>query len=239
MSAETSAIGIMCKAPRAGFSKTRLIPALGAETAASLSRAFLQDLSASIEIAAQRSRARGWAVFAPADAEPELRAFLPDAFAYLSMAGEHFGDALFNAGKAILASGHDCVLLVSGDSPTLPPELLDEAIALLRRPGDRVVFGPALDGGYTLIGLRRPHRHLFERIEWSTSRVLEQSRQRAREIGLECLLLEPWYDVDDADSLATLQLELGGTVPPRLLRLGSSAVETRRVLDRHRATVRP
>ena len=55
-------------------------------------------------------------------------------------------------------AGHDCVLLVNGDSPTLPPRLLVQAIETLREPGDRMVLGPASDGGYYLIGLKHPHQ---------------------------------------------------------------------------------
>ncbi len=75
-------------------------------------------------------------------------------------------------------------------------------------PGDRVVLGAADDGGYYLIGLKRPHRHMFQRIDWSTERVFAQSVERAREIGLEVARLPPWYDVDDAASLRRLCRDL-------------------------------
>jgi glycosyltransferase A (GT-A) superfamily protein (DUF2064 family) len=74
--------------------------------------------------------------------------------------------------------------------------------------GDRIVIGPCDDGGYYLIGLKKPHRELFEQIDWSTERVFEQTRARAREIGLEVELLAHGYDVDDAASLRRLCKEL-------------------------------
>ena len=225
------AIGIMCKAPRVGISKTRLIPVLGAELSARLSRAFLIDLAASINAIAAPSHAYGTTVYAPSDGEAELRTILPETFAFLCMAGSSFGTALSDATETLLERDHDCVLLVNGDSPTLPPDLFEEAIAHLRRPGERVVFGPALDGGYYLIGCKSSHPRLFEEIAWSTASVLAQSLDRAKEIGVESVLLEPWYDVDDAESLKMLCMELDGHVPPGLARLGGPAIETRAVLN--------
>src|SRR5262249_5761512 len=93
-------------------------------------------------------------------------------------------------------------------SPTLPRDCLVSAITALARAGDRVVLGPAEDGGYYLIGLKRAHRRLFDSIEWSTAKVLSQTIDRASEIGLEVELLPAWYDLDDAAMLARICDEL-------------------------------
>src|SRR5437870_1258744 len=82
----------------------------------------------------------------------------------------------------LLAAGVGAVCMINSDSPTLPAAFLSEAAALLRMPGDRVVLGAAEDGGYYLIGLKQPHRQMFQRIDWSTSRVFAQSVARAAEI---------------------------------------------------------
>ena len=71
-----------------------------------------------------------------------------------------------------------------------------------------MVLGPARDGGYYLIGLKRAHRHLFEDIDWSTSRVLKQTIARAKEIDLPVMILPLWFDVDDAATLRQLCNEL-------------------------------
>jgi glycosyltransferase A (GT-A) superfamily protein (DUF2064 family) len=75
---------------------------------------------------------------------------------------------------------------------------------MLSKPGDRVVLGPSDDGGYYLIGIKKNHRQLFQRIDWSTGRVLEQTKQRAQELNLEVSLLPTGYDVDDAATLRRL-----------------------------------
>src|SRR5258705_12573017 len=107
-------------------------------------------------------------------------------------------------------SAPDCVLLVNGDSPTLPPRLLAQAIEALRAPGDRMVLGPANDGGYYLIGLKHPYQQLFARIAWGTETVARTTCERAAEIGLATTLLPEWYDVDDLKTLRWLQDELFG-----------------------------
>ena len=74
--------------------------------------------------------------------------------------------------------------------------------------GDRVVLGPSDDGGYYLIGLNKMQRRLFEKIDWSTERVLAQTKQRAAELDVEVKLLSPGYDVDDRATLRRLCHEL-------------------------------
>ena len=74
----------------------------------------------------------------------------------------------------------------------------------MQTPGDRIVIGPAEDGGYYCIGLKNRHLRLFEDIDWSTERVFGQTLERAREIGLDAVVLPTWYDVDDLASLRRL-----------------------------------
>ncbi|MDQ3174707.1 MAG: DUF2064 domain-containing protein [Acidobacteriota bacterium] len=108
----------------------------------------------------------------------------------------------------LLAVGYESVCLIDSDSPTLPTALLQSAVAALARDGDRVVLGPADDGGYYLIGLKRAHPYLFHKVDWSTSGVLSQTIDRANAIDLEIELLPAWYDVDDGATLGRLCNEL-------------------------------
>ena len=104
------------------------------------------------------------------------------------------------------------VILVNADSPTLPIAILRAAVDATRRGG--VVLSPALDGGYTLIGLSKLHERLFADIPWSTSGVHQATVERAREIGLPVANVPGWYDIDDAESLSVLQSELAGEPLP-------------------------
>jgi hypothetical protein len=139
-----------------------------------------------------------------------MQQLLPARFGLLLQTGNDLGHVLSGATRALLLAGHDCVLLVNGDSPTLPPRLLVQAIEAMREPGDRMVLGPASDGGYYLIGLKQPHKHLFTQIAWGTETVARSTCERAAEIGLATTLLPEWYDVDDIETLRWLQDELAG-----------------------------
>src|SRR5262249_40111558 len=109
----------------------------------------------------------------------------------------------------LLSDGYESAAIMNSDSPTLPPEYLKQTFDLLAQPGDRVVLGPADDGGYYLIGLKHPHRPLFDGVTWSTNLVLNQTLERARQIGLDVALLPEWYDVDGASDFERLVRELG------------------------------
>jgi rSAM/selenodomain-associated transferase 1 len=205
-----AAIGIICKAPQPGHSKTRLATAVGEVAASELSACFLRDVAAAIEAVPEVLGRRGYGVYAPAGTEQIMRRLLPAGFGLRLQAGDDLGQVLMGATRAFLETGHDCVLLVNGDSPTLPAHLLVQAVKTLREPGDRMVLGPASDGGYYLIGLKHPHKHLFTQIAWGTDSVARSTCERAAEIGLATTLLSEWYDVDDIETLRWLQDELAG-----------------------------
>jgi rSAM/selenodomain-associated transferase 1 len=205
------ALALMAKAPRVGQVKTRLVPPLCEADAAELSRCFIRDMATNIAGLAEPGGHHGVVAFAPAGDSAAFDGLLPPGFRLLPQRGAHLGERLFHATEDLLAAGFAAVCLINADSPTLPRSYLAQAAALLRRPGDRVVLGEAEDGGYYLVGLKRAHRHLFHRIDWSTERVFAQSIQRAIEIGLDVEKLAPWYDVDDAPTLQRLYWELLGS----------------------------
>jgi glycosyltransferase A (GT-A) superfamily protein (DUF2064 family) len=122
----------------------------------------------------------------------------------LPQRGEKFGERLYLAVEDLFQCGFGSVCLIDSDSPTVPAENFAEAVELLSTTEDRVVLGPSDDGGYYLIGVKKPHRHLFDQIDWSTERVLNQTIQRATEIGIEIKLLPTGYDVDDDAGLRRL-----------------------------------
>ena len=200
----------MCKAPQPGHTKTRLAKAVGELAASELSACFLRDVAAAIAAVPETLGRRGYGVYAPAGTEHVLRELFPEKFGLLLQAGDDLGKSLIGATRDLVLAGHDCVLLVNGDSPTLPSHFLVQAIEALRSPGDRMVLGPAIDGGYYLIGLKRPHEELFTQIEWGTETVFGRTCERAAEIGLATTLLPEWYDIDDIESLLWLRAELAG-----------------------------
>src|SRR5438093_5873633 len=202
------ALTVMTKAPQAGQVKTRLVPPLTPDEAAELNKCFLRDTAAAISSVITNNEACGIAAYTPVGVEAAYADILPAEFNLLPQRGVSFGERLYFTAEDLLRFGFDSVCLIDSDSPTLPASNFSEAIRILNMHGDRIVIGPCDDGGYYLIGLTKPHRELFEQIDWSTERVFDQTMRRAREIGLEVKLLPPGYDVDDAASLRRLCNEL-------------------------------
>ena len=200
-------MAIMAKAPRVGAAKTRLIPALSPEDAAALSACFIQDAAENIAAAARLAAIDGYVAYTPPGSAAEFPQ-LADGTRLLPSRRPGLAASLFDAVADLLAAGYGSVCLINSDSPTLPVAFLVEAAAALAVAGDRVVLGPAEDGGYYLIGLKRVHARLFEDIAWSTPQVFAQTVERAREIGLAPVILPTWYDVDDLPSLHRLEAEL-------------------------------
>jgi rSAM/selenodomain-associated transferase 1 len=205
------ALAVMTKAPQAGRVKTRLTPPLSPEEAAALNTCFLRDTAAAILRTAEGKRATGIGVYTPVGAEAAYAGILPDEFALVPQRGEAFGERLSAASEDLLRLGFDSLCLIDSDSPTVPEKAFAEAVDLLARDEDSVVLGPSDDGGYYLIGLKKLHRRLFEAIDWSTERVLEQTIEAAREIDMQVHLLPTWYDVDDRRTLSRLCCELFGS----------------------------
>jgi rSAM/selenodomain-associated transferase 1 len=221
----------MVKAPRSGEVKTRLVPPLGADEASRLSACFIRDSLANLLAAAESAPADCYAAYSPAGSEELFRDLLPPQVRLLPPRSVGLANSLPDAIEDLIASGHEGACLLNADSPTLPTALLVEAVRSLRAPGDRVVLGPATDGGYYLIGLKHPHRPLFRDIDWSTERVYRQTAERAAGIGLEVVTLPAWYDVDDAVSLDWLCQELfEGKRPPQCIRDGYVPAQTREFL---------
>lgn len=230
----TVAVAIICKTPAAGRSKTRLSPPLRPEECAEISSCFIRDLAATIGDLGPG--VRGFALYTPGGTEAAIRALLPPGFGLLLQGDGDLGDRLCGGIGDLLGTGCAGAVIVGSDSPTLPPALLRAAVETVRG-GDGAVIVPALDGGYVLIALSRQHHRLFEDITWSTDVVLEQTLERAREAGVPVTVLPPWYDVDDAESYAMLEAELGGSRPPFADPSGvpRDAPATRAFVERRRA----
>ena len=209
------AMAVMAKAPQPGRVKTRLVPPLTPDEASALNACFLRDITENISGVADVA---GFVAYAPSGMEALFDGLLASGTRLVladgAIAGAPgvigIGRSLLHATTSLLAQGFQAVCLVNADSPTLPTEFLRAAVAALLAPGERMVLGPAEDGGYYLIGLRSARAQLFADIDWSTADVTAQTLARADEIGLETFLLPYWYDIDDGSSLVRLL----GAAPP-------------------------
>jgi uncharacterized protein len=230
----TIALAITCKAPMSGASKTRLSPPLRPDECAAISACFIRDLSRTIAAVAAGGGVTGCALYTPCGSEAALMRVLPEGFTLIPQVEGDFGVRLLNGAIDIMAAGFAGAILINSDSPTLPETILRQAADAVHG-GDNVVLSPAADGGYTLIGLSKPHARLFADIPWSTGEVHHLTLERAREIALPVVEVPGWYDVDDAASLRVLEAELAGTRPPFANLDGAEAPATRAFLRARQA----
>jgi hypothetical protein len=107
----------------------------------------------------------------------------------------------------VFALGYQYVMVIGTDLPTLPGSAFGEAVKLLA--AHDLVLGPSRDGGYYLIGLRKPAPELFAGIPWSTDRVLALTQQKAAALGLRTALLPVRRDIDTVDDLRAVIDETG------------------------------
>ena len=227
------AIAVMAKASIPGRAKTRLVPPLTADEAAALNTSFLRDVGDNLIGASVHANISGYMAFAPAGSAAFFRGIMPERIELLETVAPDFGECLFQAARSLLEDGYGAVCLLNSDSPTLPTAYLIAAATALAVPGDRIVLGPCVDGGYYLIGLKRPHRRLFDDVDWSTERVAAQTLARAKELALPVHHLPSWYDVDDADALRVLVRELFEARPFRAWGSRATAASwTRKELSR-------
>jgi uncharacterized protein len=225
------ALAVMAKAPHPGKVKTRLAPPLTLDQSAAINICFLQDTTENIATVAASGQAAGVISYTPIGDEALFDNLLPANFALVPQRGDSFGERLHATAEDLLTCGYGSVCLIDSDSPTAPAAVFEQAITELARPGDRVVLGPAHDGGYYLIGLKRTHPELFANITWSTSTVFAETIAAAKAANLEAVILPLWYDVDDAPTLDILTAELLHNIPPPFTTIsGYKAEHTRNFL---------
>lgn len=202
-----AAVAILAKAPVAGVAKTRLGPSLGARQAARAQRCF----TAATVSAVGEARLGPVTLWCAPDASHRFfravhgRTGIP----LLAQPAGDLGERMRHAAMHHFA-GHPGLplLLIGTDCPALGPGHLQEAARALARHD--AVLVPAEDGGYVLLGLRRPIPQVFEGIAWSTAAVAAQTRARLREAGATWHELPPLWDVDEPADWERLQHLLNG-----------------------------
>jgi uncharacterized protein len=189
------ALIVIAKEPAPGRCKTRLCPPLTAEDAATLAAAALADtLKAAAACGARRH------VLA-LDGEPGE--WVPSGFEVIPQRGHGLAERLAGAFEDVA----EPALLIGMDTPQITPALLARGLSALSHPRTDAVIGPALDGGYWAIGLRRPRRSLFEGVPMSSDATYAAQVAALRRTKLRVRTLVPLRDVDVmADARAVAEL---------------------------------
>ena len=198
-----TALVIVARYPQIGTTKTRLARALGNEETVRLYRTFLTDLA--YRFAGQPAYDLHWA-YTPAGVDyatfmEELVPSLVRHMRFFPQEGDGLGERLHNAFRQTYAQGYERTVLIGSDSPQIGADTITEARHALDKAN--VALGPAEDGGYYMIAMRRPH-DVFQSIPMSTDVVLRQTVELALRQGLEVSLLETLFDIDELSDLARL-----------------------------------
>lgn len=191
-----TAVALMAKAPEAGKAKTRFCPPCTPDEAAGFARAFLVD-SAAMVAGSAIPGLDAWCSYA-GDSHL-LSLLLPDSVRLLRQRGSGFDVRLSNTAADLFALRYSAVVLVGADCPTVDADYLRRAVTALE--DSDVVIGPAVDGGYVLLGLRRPDPALFVGIEMGTDRVLAHTLQRAAAANYRVEVLDVRHDLDTVEDL--------------------------------------
>ncbi len=139
--------------------------------------------------------------YTPADARGTFAPFGRNGISLFSQTGNDLGEMLNNIFLQKLADGYDAVSIIDSDSPDLPGSVVQESFKRLLSNQTDVVFGPCHDGGYYLVGMRKPHPELFYDIPWSTETVLTNTLEKAKKLSVKIDLLPWWNDLDTFEDL--------------------------------------
>ncbi|MDX2244034.1 MAG: TIGR04282 family arsenosugar biosynthesis glycosyltransferase [Leptolyngbyaceae cyanobacterium bins.302] len=193
---------IFTRYPKPGLAKTRLIPALGENGAAILSRQLTEHTLAQVHQLQQYSAMSVEIYFAGGTLDL-MQQWLGSGWSYIAQAEGNLGDRMAQAFQSAFASGMQPVILIGSDCPELNPSILLQAEKALA--DHDLVLGPAEDGGYYLIGLRRLIPELLAGISWSTAAVLQQTLAIAQQMQLTVSLLPVLRDIDHPEDLGVWQ----------------------------------
>ncbi len=195
----------MTRAPVPGEVKTRLLPVLSAQQAAELHRAMTESVYKTLRSVSDHARL--WSTGSWND-------FAGCADEVFQQRGDDLGERMGHVCQEALRETSR-VVLVGSDCPLIDAPYLIRAAQLLAEVD--VVFGPALDGGYVLLGLKQYTPELFSNIAWGQASVLEESIAAVRGLGWSYELLQPLSDVDTPEDLVHLPVSLRAALPPELL----------------------
>ncbi|HZS11966.1 MAG TPA: TIGR04282 family arsenosugar biosynthesis glycosyltransferase [Nitrospirales bacterium] len=200
----TGALVLFAKAPVPGQVKTRLTPPLTPDETASLHGSFVLD---ALERTAGLKAVLDRFVACAPSAEHVFFKILGERHGVrlLDQRGPEVGARMAAAFDDLFRQGYERVVLAGTDLPTLPVTAYHQTLDLLA--GHDVVLGPAVDGGYYLIALKRSHPELFREMPWSTPDVRKLTEDRAKMAGLTVGLLPAHRDIDTIDDLRAVIAE--------------------------------
>ncbi len=200
MSKENSCIIVFAKAPIPGHVKTRLSKDMDASLVALLYQNFFRDIIDKISDMGHQVKI----FYDPPGSESLMREWLGDCHEFVLQTGFDLGQKMANAFEYVFRNGTRQAVLLGTDFPDLPKEIISDAIQILKSKD--AVIGPAIDGGYYLIGFTSATylQTIFTNIAWGTSAVFQKTMDSFLSSGFAVHQLPEWRDVDVYDDLKDL-----------------------------------
>jgi rSAM/selenodomain-associated transferase 1 len=202
-----NALIIMAKHPDPDMVKTRLKGHLSDETRLAL---YISLLKTTIQKLRALAGIDTFISFSPESEEAYFARFGLRAFAQIE--GD-LGERMFHALNRVFDEGYRKVAVVGVDTPDISEAIVLKAFTLLSDA--EIVFGPARDGGYYLVAMKKPIREIFQDIPWSTDKTLKQSLQKAKELDCRVDFTDTLSDIDTIDDLRRSGLSVGGASADR------------------------
>ena len=191
------ALILFFKYPEMGVVKTRLANELGNDFTLELYKCFIADILETSKMIDAEIFIAG----AATDSVKNEDFYWEEEYTCFRQKGADIGTRMYNAFREVGGRGYQDLVLIGGDTPDLPAAYIDEAFQRLNEYD--MVLGPTVDGGYYLIAFHNEalDHGFFSDIPWSTSRVLNQTLDRAKKTGKTYFLLPTLRDIDEVDDL--------------------------------------
>ncbi len=201
-------LGFFAKYPEQGKVKTRLAKDIGPENTVSFYRRMVEHV---LKRTASTDSAYDRIVFYTPDTMGKQFADWLKGERLLPQRGIDIGERMHKALQEMFDIGADKAIVIGGDIPDLDREIIGAAFQQLDSAD--IVIGPAMDGGYYLIGMNSPHRGVFQNITWSTGKVLDETLLLIRKMGLTHRTVTPLFDVDGYEDFLRVKEMLNDTNP--------------------------
>lgn len=190
-----SAIILFTRLPIPGKTKTRLEKVFSKEDCARLHIEFLKDLNICIE----NIGVDCFLFYTPEGDISSLDGIFKNKVSYRPQNGEELGERMYNSIKEVLSIGYESCVLIGSDIPQIKEEDLFEALKKLE--ASDVVFGPTIDYGYYLVGMKKPHKEIFMNQIYGYGSVLRNTIEAAKSSKLTYSLIKPHLDIDEPEDL--------------------------------------
>ena len=193
----TTALIIFVRLPHPGKVKSRLAWTLGPEKAAAFYQLCAQQIARELEQVP--GEVKKYLAYSDNSDEDEIRHWIGSRFRLVLQAEGGLGERLEQSFRDFLRGGFGKAIIMASDVPDLSARVMNDAVNVL--DNHDLVIGPCNDGGYYLIGMKKPHGELFKGITWSTDKVFEQTLTIAGQLGLSIFSLNTLRDIDTGDDL--------------------------------------